>query len=380
VNRVTAVLRRHWQEVEGFTVPNPAVYPWMWLWDSCFHAIIWSALGDGRAATELQTVFSIQSPSGFVPHIGYQSDPGRFAAFWGQPATSTLTQPPMYGHAVRALADAGTEVDELIGPATRGLRFLLDRRRAPCGLIRVFHPWETGTDDSPRWEAWQGQPFERDAWYAMKGELIKSLALESGQTVANPRFDVCSAGFNALVAWNARELAELTGDHRLASDATELAQILDRFWHPDHRTWADVSPDGTITSACRTIDGLLGVLVTERSDRVRVVSAELDDPTGFGLAHGPAGVHPSEGSFDPRSYWRGVAWPIFDYLFWVAAVRRDDRSAADRWASRLITGALTSQLSEYRDPTTGRGGGASPHSWAGLSVVPLLRTPWGSTA
>ena len=43
-------MERHWR-ADGHTVPNADVYPWQWLWDSCFHALIWQELGDSDQAT-----------------------------------------------------------------------------------------------------------------------------------------------------------------------------------------------------------------------------------------------------------------------------------------------------------------------------------------
>src|SRR6478672_9628621 len=43
-----AMLEAHWRP-EGYTSPNLGVYPWQWLWDSCFHAIAWAEAGDDRA-------------------------------------------------------------------------------------------------------------------------------------------------------------------------------------------------------------------------------------------------------------------------------------------------------------------------------------------
>ena len=67
--RVRAMMELHWRPTLGGTVPNATVYPWLWQWDSCFHALIWSRLGDARALQELRTVFSVQRPSGFLPHM-----------------------------------------------------------------------------------------------------------------------------------------------------------------------------------------------------------------------------------------------------------------------------------------------------------------------
>src|SRR5437868_12155664 len=93
-------LERNWVAEAGFTMPNRRKYPWQWLWDSCFHAIAWSALGDARCLTELESLFSLQLGSGFMPHMGYQTDPPRSLALWHSAGRSDITQPPMYGHAL----------------------------------------------------------------------------------------------------------------------------------------------------------------------------------------------------------------------------------------------------------------------------------------
>ena len=69
----------------GYTAPHATVYPWQWLWDSCFHALVWSELGDeARALAELERALSTQDSSGFVPHMNYERDPMFHAEFWGR--------------------------------------------------------------------------------------------------------------------------------------------------------------------------------------------------------------------------------------------------------------------------------------------------------
>ncbi|NBV26756.1 MAG: hypothetical protein EBR99_05520 [Actinobacteria bacterium] len=63
-----SVLEANWRP-EGYTVPNASVYPFQWLWDSCFHAITWADLGEpDRARSELAHLFRTQNSEGFVPH------------------------------------------------------------------------------------------------------------------------------------------------------------------------------------------------------------------------------------------------------------------------------------------------------------------------
>ena len=83
------VLDAGWRP-EGYTVPNRTVYPFQWLWDSCFHAIVWCELGElDRAQRELAHVFRTQDASGFVPHVDYEAAPMMHASFWGREGAST---------------------------------------------------------------------------------------------------------------------------------------------------------------------------------------------------------------------------------------------------------------------------------------------------
>lgn len=63
-------------------------------------------------------------------------------------------------------------------------------------MIRVLHPWETGCDDSPRWDGWESRPFSERRWNNRKRGLARSIALKNGAAWSNPEFEVASAGFD----------------------------------------------------------------------------------------------------------------------------------------------------------------------------------------
>src|SRR2546429_2804921 len=90
-------LELNWVAEQGFTMPNGRNYPWQWLWDSCFHAIAWSALGDPRCRPELARLFSLQLPHGFLPHTGYATAPAGSPALRHSVGRSGHPQPPIYG-------------------------------------------------------------------------------------------------------------------------------------------------------------------------------------------------------------------------------------------------------------------------------------------
>ena len=361
----------------GYTAPNPVTYPWMWLWDSCFHSLIWHALGDDeRAVVELESALSTIDGNGFVPHMGYQLDPQRSVELWGCRGTSSISQPPMYGHAIAELHRAGVVIrEELLDRAARGLRFFVDRRvrHTTSGLIEVVHPWETGCDDSPRWDGVAGPgTFDPRRWRELKSRLLSSVERGSGgEPLANPDFAVAPCGFNALIAFNAAELATVTADPTLEVGASELVEALDRRFDVQLCTWVDAGALSSSSGRARTAEGLLPLLVSRNEAACKCVLEELADPNAYRGSYGPRGVHVEEPAYDSTAYWRGPVWPQLSYLLWLAARRvcGEESSVVELLGASVVRGAAISGFAEYWDGDSGHGLGAIPQSWTGLALL-----------
>lgn len=363
----------------GYTAPNTAVYPWQWLWDSCFHVVIWTELGNpDRGVAELEAVLTNQDAAGFVPHMNYQLDPSASEEFWRRSGSSCITQPPMFGHACAELVRRGVAVSQsLFDRCALGLEFLVERRRrSDDGLVMLCHPWETGTDDSPRWDDACPGGFDLTRWRAHKSHLVSTVELDAdGSAIFNPEFQVSSAGFNALIAFNINELLSVAGQvgtssidlEALGRRSAELVAAVDERWNGE--TWIDGGVDSPTSRSARTADGLLPLLVSARQEAIEAGFASLTDPAAYGGPFGPAGVHRGEPTYEPNTYWRGPAWPQLSYLLWVAA-QRQDVSCEPELAASLRGGAAVSGLAEYWNIDTGAGLGAMPQSWAGLGILP----------
>ncbi len=374
VEAAREMLNAQWRS-EGYTMPNAQTYPWQWLWDSCFHALCWTALGDERGLVEIENLFACQTSSGFVPHMTYHPDPPASTAYWGRTGSSTITQPPMYGHALAALARSGLHASpQLLESARRGLGFLFeDRRRSECGLIELCHPWESGCDDSARWDSALAGGWSRDRWRKHKTHLLASVEIDSeGGAVANPQFRVASIGFNALVAFNGLELAELINDDGLRRQALDLSDRISNRWSEHGRTWIDDGDLADRSGSVPTADAHFALLVEQQRHISTTALADLIDDNYFGGACGPAGIRREHPTADLETYWRGPAWPQMTYLFWLAATQLGDSEAANSLAAALVRGAEVSGFGEYWHPDTGAGGGARPQSWAAISIVPGL--------
>src|ERR687893_2593938 len=174
--RAAAVLREN--DMGGWTRAAPNLYPHQWSWDAGFIAIGLAHLDTRRATEELRGLFRHQWKNGKVPHIVFNphAPPDSYfpgAEHWVNaglfpdapappPYTSALCQPPT--HAIGALKvfetarrrdrdEAMAFLREIYPKLLRWHRYLATARDPEgSGLVTIYHPWESGTDNSPRWD------------------------------------------------------------------------------------------------------------------------------------------------------------------------------------------------------------------------------------
>ena len=360
-----AVLEANWSESLRSTVPHPVVYPHRWLWDSCFHTVIWTSLGDSRGLTELESVLGSVLPTtvgrGFLPHMVY-GDPDRANGVWRGPLTrmSSFTQPPMYGHALTADA-----LDWLWG------------QRLIDDLLVIVHPWESGADISPRFDDWWLAPMTAEDRWRRYDELVACVRFDmAGAAVGNSRGTRAPAAFNAIAVDASREVAAALrragNDKRaevIAARGGALSAAIDeQLWDDDEGLWVDRA-EGSASARIPTLDGVIGALGSSSLERARRAIDQCLYGGRFDAGFGPRYLPADHPAYDPTAYWRGPAWPQLTYLCGLAARRHgfvEDAAALD-WL--LVKGAVTSGFSEYWNPDTGEGLGAIPQSWAALAAV-----------
>ena len=364
------VLERAWQPAFGYCRPHRRTYPHLWLWDSCFHSIAWSAYGDDRALVELTAVFEGQRANGFLPHMRYSRRTYKRGPLHD---VSSFTQPPVYVRAIAAAQVAGlTPSETLIAQATRALDALW-RLRLRDGLLVIVHPWEAGTDDSPRFDAWIGSSsWQRRRWTKADHRLLDSTEFSTdGVAINNREFVVASASFNAIAADAAIALAELTNDSSWDARGRSLAETLDsRAWDDDLGLWVDIVYTGPDSSSrIPTSDAALPALCVANDAHAAIALRKLTDPACFGAAFGPRFTPREEPAYRADAYWRGPAWPQLNYLSVLAARRRGMTTLAGDLTKATKRGVLRSRFAEYWNPDTGDGLGAVPQTWAAVAAA-----------
>ena len=167
-----SVLDANW--TGSATVPAPGLYPHQWNWDSTFVAIGLSRSDTRRAGAELLSLLAGQWRTGMVPHIVFH--PASAEAYFPGPSvwrsqdhpaspnevlTSGLTQPPLQGLPCGGCWRHATD-REMAAAFVRRLYPMLAaqhdylttaRDLGGGGLAAIVHPWESGMDDSPVWDA-----------------------------------------------------------------------------------------------------------------------------------------------------------------------------------------------------------------------------------
>lgn len=373
------VLESAWRPDRGYCWPNADQYPHMWLWDSCFHSIAWASLHDTRAMIELEHVMGHQFPNGFLPHMVYGPQVASKLAsdeeYRGpRKDVSCFTQPPVYALAmVWASKHNMPQPDSMIQKMIRGLSYLT-RHRFRDGLAFVVHPWETGCDDSPRWDSWYGgDAWDLQQWKDRDKQLVASTRFDPDEEDAiwNSQF-VCSPSlFNAILSQAFLLASELTGDRELRRTSFHLGDAMDELLWDDRQAMYVDRPlvGGGDSSTLPVLDGVLSALGSVKRDRARTCLEQLRDPSRFAAPWGLRYLPPAHPLYQPDHYWRGPAWPQLTFLAIQACRRWGLDDLATQLSEQGKRGIIRADWSEYWNAETGCGFGARPQTWAAVAAA-----------
>ncbi len=412
IKAATRVLADNWRG--SYTVPAAGLYPHQWSWDSAFIAIGLRHISARRAQQELDAIFSAQWTDGrlpqivFNPRLDVQYSPG--ASFWqseripGSPVvpTSGLIQPPNHALAALLVHRADPEASRqrrFLPRAYDRLRawhdYLAQRRTDESGLVHIVHPWESGMDNSPYWDAPLRAITESFAHDIPRPDLEHAdashrpsneeygkylyLAARYRDHGCNDRDDeypflLEDPAVNALLIRSEEAMASIATI--LGSDpephrrrARSLTAALESLWDADLGCYVANDLVGGRLQRYRTISGLVPLLVTDlphTDELLRVLASPH-------FALGTAALVPSSDltapTFDSARYWRGPSWFNTAWLLAEALHERGYADEARALAQQMADLALDHDFPEYVDPHTGAPRGTLRFSWtAALSL------------
>jgi Mannosylglycerate hydrolase MGH1-like glycoside hydrolase domain len=406
------------------TVPSRTLYPHQWSWDSAFISVGLAQVAPDRAWRELRTLFAAQWTDGRVPHIAFNPalQPGDYFPgpdFWdsrstaGTPpatATSGLVQPPIHAVAAwevyRHVPDRG-ELAWLYPRLVAQQRYLRERRDVGgTGLACIVHPWESGLDNSPAWDAPMSaidadadqmrryrrhdtkfaaashRPTDADyARYIAIAAAYRAEAYRDGALAQRHPFLVECPLFNAVNAAAELALAEIAaavgGDpapHRRAADRIG-ARLVERLYsartctfHPRDLRTGELIP-------ARTVLGLAPLILPDLpKPQLRAVLAEARSPR-FGLPL--PSYDRTAADFDPQRYWRGPSWMNVNWLVWRGLRQHGEEEFAAQVRSSMLDLVRSSGCHEYFDPINGQGLGSPDFSWTAALILDVMAQDLG---
>lgn len=386
-------------------IPSRSFYVHQWNWDSAIHAMATVFFDENLAFDEIRSLISGQWTNGMIPHIVFNPEEKLYfpdPEFWGTDKfafSSGITQPPVLAiailHVYKKAKNRRKAKEFLLEVLPKLLKYhnYLKKYRDPegSGLLTLVHPWESGTDNSPRFDAYlskinikeipsdviqtvrkyrtdikvgvkETRPRDEDYLrYIYLIDLYKKWGWDYKTIVKRSPFAIKDVFFSSI--WAASNMAlsqliELSDSKSKASYFKNLAaqskRAISESFNIKEPTIALFAPIFAGVESENKLDTIAKILITPKKfwSKFPVPSVSLDSL-----------------DFDSTRYWRGPSWPIIN-MFLI-----DGLSSKPTIRKNLLEKTMTlikkNGFFECYDPKTGSPAGFPNFSWTAAIFIYL---------
>lgn len=428
LSRAKVVVESNWRD--GFSIPTSKLYPFQWNWDSGFVAMGTSNYDVEKAIVEIESMFSGQWANGLLPHILFHSEneTSYFPNFdfWNSninpgaplhPKSSGITQPPVFGFVIEEILNKYPDDERVISFVKRVFPKLIKyhnflykyRTIDDDGLFFIFHPWESGRDNSPIWDeslnriqlkagdipAYQrrdnliADPSERPTQeqydrYVYLLELGKKYHYDGPEIAEQSPFLVQDCMMNAILIKSNDSLINIGMRFGFDVSQVEEWQALSKenfnrkFWNEEIQSFVSYDQRGGYQMAHKEIGGLVALFAeTATQEQSKKLSDYLWSIHNRGFYLCPS-FDVDSPLFDSKRYWRGPVWPQMNWMIYEGLLKYQYTDLAEIVKADLIE--LVSKLGffEYFESeksladTCTKGYGGNNFSWTASSIISLL--------
>ncbi len=422
-------------------IPSRDFYVHQWLWDTAGTAMGQVHIDREAACNELLSLTAGQWNNGLIPHIIYNPGETRYyppTDFWqttrftrDSVKTSGITDPPLIAIAAAYICEHVSDEQKKRDFITTLLPFLmayhdhLKRYRDPedCGLLTIVHPWESGTDDSPRFDNIlnridlnnipaeikanvdlnrkdttyhnaEERPTRGDYYrYIYLIELFNGLDWDYTKILHETPFAVKGILYNSIWARANQALSVLLqayGNQEQARRYQQWAEQTQRAligtWSEEDKQFCDIDvTQGRHQAIVAPTNAIFMPLYAGAvpDHQLDLLLDRLSNEHEFFTGYPVPSTAINSRFFDKERYWRGPTWPITNY-FIIEGLKRykTRRQEADQLANVFIQKTIEmireNGFWEYFDPLdeeTGadtKGMGFSSFSWTAAILIQLI--------
>jgi putative isomerase len=329
--------------------PSKIRYVGVWQWDAYFHALAYRHVNMELARNQLRIFLDHQLENGMLPDAVHDEGVVTHLPY---PVDADVTKPPLGAWTTWKLHEQQPDLEflrETYEPLTRCVNWWFDNNDLDGnGLCEYQHPYSSGLDNSPLWDA--GMPVESP-------DLNTYLYLEQ-EALANI----------------AKAINKENDSMRWMERANTLAsRLVEQAWDPEAGLfWA--KKDGFRVNS-RTPFNLFP-LITGRlpSDISTRLVAHLTDPSQFWARYPIPSVALDDASYSPTDMWRGPTWVNVNYMLIEGLWRSGFPDLARKLRrSTLEMMCCRDDIYEYYNPQTGEKPteAASVFGWSSAILIDL---------
>ena len=408
---------------KNFTKPSSKLYPHQWNWDSAFIAIGLSHLDEESDQNEIHSLLRGQWANGMIPHIVYSDNSDEYlpnANFWGSKhidgsakkiSTSGITQPPVLSFASLKVYENSKDkqaakkfLKDIYPNLNSYHRFLHeDRDLTGEGLICILHPWESGLDNSPRWDKIlqnvknkkinkvsridnrlipkHQRPGERD--YELYFYIAEKLKAQNYQIndYLNLPLVVQDILFNSLALLSLESLIKISSllqieSHGLIRWHDKLSDAINtKLWSKEKNQFYDWDViSGKVIDSLTIANCIPLILNSLKKGQVDSIvkllkrNGEFWDENNFPLSS----TSMSSPEFNSQNYWRGPVWINMNWLIIQGLLLHEMDELANELSFETIRLVSENGFYEYFDPLTGQGCGSENFSWTAALIIDII--------
>ena len=335
--------------------PSVSGFKGVWNWDSAFHAMALVRWDPELARDQFRIMMKFQGDDGMLPDVVFED--AAKGVFRG------CTKPPVWGWAVWAIDRAAPD-DAFLCAAYESLRryeafWRTKRFVAAEGMFRydgnsddpaqrkLYCGWESGWDDSPRWDGEPGSrlPIDLNCWMVLYYRSLRDIAA---------RLDCAADG----AAWERR--------------ANDLARrIEERLWDERDGCYYDreIAPGGGFSRVLTPASFMPLFVGIAPADRAAAMARHAKR-----MAPGWPTVSYDDPKYRPDVYWRGRTWLNVAYFALKGLKDCGYDAIADAGRATLLgwVDAHGDSIRENYNSRTGAPLGAADFGWSAVFTIKFI--------